>query len=210
MPPASAIDRAQPGRRVLARLNRGFRRAEAVEIGDRHEQRRQRARLRISCLFFDLPPTETRACREMLLSGERDHGDDRRIGRVEQCGRQRALLVLHVGTPVAGRRDDVRVVPHPLRLLTACELRQGFVAIIDAELAGVADDRARVEPIVIGECVFHPCRPCEPGAVDAAETAGASVIDRIARSTSRRKDCSRDCVHRVLAYHVTYESKFRK
>lgn len=92
----------------------------------------------------------------MLLSAKTHHGHARIANEGRRYG---ALLVLHVWRPRAVTVDDVGIVPHPLRLVSASPLLQDQIVIVHAKETRRADRRAWLELVVITEGVLDPCLP---------------------------------------------------
>lgn len=153
--------------------------------------------------FFDLPPADTCAEGNMLLAADGNHGD---AGVGAQGKQHFGFHALVHGQPLAGH-NEVAVVAHPLWLVLAHTRLQERGIVVNAELAGGANDGAWTEQIPVGEGGLHPVSEWDAFAVCAAEAArtcaGAWVVgaagggvDDLSRAHSaasmRRLSCQRE------------------
>lgn len=158
--------------RVDAALDVALRAAGRIQCRDGHEQRLDQRHIGRPRVFLDLPPADTGAKQQMLLSAQ---GDDGHVGPLLQQRPQLALL------PFVQRRphpvmDNVRVVAHPLRLVAPRDALQRAARIIGAKQTRVADDVAVSELVVVHERRLHPAPKRRADVLHAAECARAGCI----------------------------------
>lgn len=163
----NAVRRVAPGLYFALRERR-------VHFLHRRERALQSAGERPQRGLLELPPARPRAEDDVLLAAVRDH---RHLWPGRQQIAHHALVRFAHRVPGAAH-DEVRVVARLLRLVLVEARRDLLVAVAEAPLAGVADDRAEGELVVVGEGVADPGGEGGSGRVGAAGAADAVILPR--------------------------------
>lgn len=149
-----------------------------VQLLDDLQQRPQDAGERWGALLLDLPPTRPGAEDDVFLAA---HGDDGRLRFFPQQRDHLALLGFGERSPLAVH-DEVAIVAHPLEFVAAEPRGQRRRRLLEAEQAGVTDDLARQQLVVVGEGVL---RPVVERQADGRLPARAAHAGRLARLRGR-------------------------
>lgn len=122
--------------------------------------------------LLNLPPAGPGAEGDVLLAADCNYGHLRAAAQGGQHLRFHALV--H-GQPLVAH-DKVAVVAHPLRLVLAHACLQERGIVVNAELAGGADDCARVQHVVVGEGVLDPRAEGDACGVGCPAEAAVAVV----------------------------------